>query len=237
MPAASPWRIFLLTSISLSTMSTPPNDPFLKSSYSLEEEGLTRLPSPMPQSANVTSASLNMTHPSSAPPILTTPSSTIPAADTAMQTTGKIKFCPSSTKSTSITHRNKVTGSQVGASSEGAVERSQQVIPISSGLHSPRTSIVHHQWPWYRHPEFLPIYFSIDCFCHGSRADVSGYWNDCCLWDTTCLYKADIEPHQIWSSSWSGWRSLARSCWLLATVCPWFIFAPNLSILFLITLT
>ena len=53
---------------------------------------MARLPSPMPQSANVTSATLNIAHPSSAPPILTTPSSTIPAADTAMPTTGKINF-------------------------------------------------------------------------------------------------------------------------------------------------
>ena len=73
-------------------MSTPTNDPFLKSSYSLEEEGLARLPSPIPQSANVTSASLNIARPSSAPPILITPSSTIPVADMAMPITGKIIF-------------------------------------------------------------------------------------------------------------------------------------------------
>jgi len=86
---------FLPTSISSSTMCTPTNDLFLKSFSSLEK-GFTRLHSPTPQSGKITS--VNLARPSSAPPILITPSSTIPAADMAMPITGKITFCLSSTK-------------------------------------------------------------------------------------------------------------------------------------------
>ena len=79
---ATPWtRIFLLTSISSSTMCTLPNDPFVEPLYSLKK-AFTRLLPPTPQSADC--ANINIARPSSAPPILMTPSSTIRAANIPM---------------------------------------------------------------------------------------------------------------------------------------------------------
>jgi hypothetical protein len=86
-PQTTP-RDFLPTSISSSTMSSPTNDPFPKSFYSPE----TRLHSSISQSGNITS--LKLARPSSAPPILIKPSSTIHAADRTMLITGQITFLP-----------------------------------------------------------------------------------------------------------------------------------------------
>ena len=77
-------RIFLLTSISSSTMCTLPSDPFVESFYSLKKT-FQRL-----QSTDGTT--FNIARPSSAPPILMTPSSTIGAANIAMPVFSKIHF-------------------------------------------------------------------------------------------------------------------------------------------------
>ena len=93
-------RIFLLTSISSSTMCTLPSDPFVESFYSLKKTFL-RL-----QSTDGTS--FNIARPSSAPPILMTPSSTIRAANIAMPVTSKIHFDLPAPKRTLIAHRNQI---------------------------------------------------------------------------------------------------------------------------------
>ena len=70
-----------VTSISSSTMCTLPSDPFVEPFYSLKKAFRGLLP-PTPQSADC--ANINIARPSSAPPILMTPSSTILAANIAM---------------------------------------------------------------------------------------------------------------------------------------------------------
>ena len=80
-------RLFLSTSISPSTM--PTNHPFLKPFSSLKK-AITRLRSRMPQSADI--ASNDLARPSSDPPILMTPSSTIHAVDIAMAVASKMPF-------------------------------------------------------------------------------------------------------------------------------------------------
>ena len=79
--------IFFLTSISLSTMCTQPSDPFVEPFYSLKK-AFTRLLSPIPESADRTS--INIAHPSFAPPTLTTPSLTIHAVDIIISVPSKI---------------------------------------------------------------------------------------------------------------------------------------------------
>ena len=80
-------HVFLSTSISSSTM--PTNHPFLKPFSSLKK-AITRLRSRMPQSADI--ASNDLARPSSDPPILMTPSSTIHAVDIAMAVASKMPF-------------------------------------------------------------------------------------------------------------------------------------------------
>ena len=65
-------------------MCALPSDPFVEPLYSLET-GLTRVLSPIPESADA--ISINIARPNSAPPILP---STIHAADIAMPVTSKI---------------------------------------------------------------------------------------------------------------------------------------------------
>ena len=96
----------------------------------------------MPQSVDI--ASNDLARYSSDPLILIPPSSTMHAADIAMPVTSKILFNLSAPKRTLITHGIKFAGDQVEVTEEGVVERSQQVLPISTGSHSPQTSIIHH---------------------------------------------------------------------------------------------
>ena len=139
---ATPWtRIFLLTSISSSTMCTLPSDPFIEPFYSLKK-AFTRLLPPAPQSADC--ASINIARPSSAPPILLSPSSTIRTANIAMPVTSKMFFNLSAPKWTLTADWVKFPGDQVHVSTGGMVERSQQALPISTGLDSPQTSIIHY---------------------------------------------------------------------------------------------
>ena len=129
----TPWpRIFLLTSISSSTMCTQPSDPFVEPFYNLNK-AFTRLLSPIPESAD--ESSLNFSHLSSAPSTFTTPSSTILAADIAMPVTSKILSNLPDQNWTSIAHRIKFAGDKVQVPQEGVVERSQEVLPISTGPH------------------------------------------------------------------------------------------------------
>ena len=88
-------RIFLLTSISSSTMCTQPSDPFVEPFYSLKK-AFTRLLSPIPDSAGVTI--INIACPIPAPPTLITPSSATRAADIAMLVTSRyfLIFLPQS---------------------------------------------------------------------------------------------------------------------------------------------
>ena len=87
----------------------------------------------MPQSADI--ASNDLARPSSDSPILITPSSTIRPADLAMPVTSKILFNLPAPKWTLIAHQNKLAGDQAEVPGEGVVERLQQVLPISTGLH------------------------------------------------------------------------------------------------------
>jgi hypothetical protein len=80
-------RNFLLTSISPSTMCTPPSDPFVEPFYSLKK-AFTRLLSPIPEFMD--DNTLNMARPGSALLTLTTPSLAIHAADIAMPVTSKM---------------------------------------------------------------------------------------------------------------------------------------------------
>ena len=70
-------------------MSIPTNRRFLKP-FSYLKKAITKSRSPMAQSADI--ASVDLALPSSAPPILMTPSSTIRAASIAMPVTSKIHF-------------------------------------------------------------------------------------------------------------------------------------------------
>ena len=129
---ATPWtRIFLLTSTSSPTMCTLPSDPFVEPFYSLKK-AFTRLLSPIPESTYGTRINIAR---SSAPPILITQSSTIHAANIAMPVTSKIFFNLPAPKWTLIAHWIKFAGDQVDVSGGGVVEHSQQILPISSGLH------------------------------------------------------------------------------------------------------
>ena len=83
-------------------------------------------------------------NPSSAPPILITLSSTISAVDIAMAVSSKLHFNLPSPTWALIAHQIKFPGDQVDVSGGGVLDCSQQVLPISSGLHSPQTSIIHH---------------------------------------------------------------------------------------------
>jgi hypothetical protein len=87
----------------------------------------------MPQSADI--ASNDLARPSSDPPILITPSSTIRAADIAMPVTSKILSNLPAPKGTLITHEIKFVGDYVEVPGEAVVEHLQQVLPISTGLH------------------------------------------------------------------------------------------------------
>ena len=80
-------------------------------------------------------ASNDLVRPTSDPPILITPSSTIRAADIATPVTSKINFDIPAPKWKLIAHWIKFAGDQVEVPEEGVVERSQQVLPISTGLH------------------------------------------------------------------------------------------------------
>ena len=86
----------------------------------------------MPQSADI--ASNDLSRPSSDPPNLITPSSTIRAADMAMPVTSKILLDLPTLKWALIAHQIKFAGDPVEVPGEGVVERSQQVLPISTGL-------------------------------------------------------------------------------------------------------
>ena len=82
----------LSTSISSSAMSNQPNDYFLEPFWSLKK-ALARLWSPEPRLANLNSAAANR-RPSSAPPILRTPSSAIHAVDVGVAVVGEIPDKP-----------------------------------------------------------------------------------------------------------------------------------------------
>ena len=231
-----PTRLFLSTSISSSTM--PTNHHFLKPFSSLKK-AITRSRSRTPQSADI--ASNDLARPSSDPPILMTPSSTIHAVDIAMPVASKMPFNLSAPKWISITHQIKFAGDHGQVPGEGVIEWSQQVSPTPNGPHQPQTSIIHHWWLWYRFPEVSLAYFSTNCTCSECRPGISGYWTDLGLWDTCqpVCYKVDTDLHQFQYHSWSGWRPCARSSWFLGTAfsnLDWFMLASNLYILFLITL-
>ena len=116
-------------------MCTLPSDPFVEPFYSLKK-AFTRLLPPTPQSADC--ASINIARPSSAPPILMTPSSAIRAANIPMPVTSKILLNLSVLKWTLIAYWIKFPGDRAHVSRG---ERSQQVLPISTGLDSPKTPI------------------------------------------------------------------------------------------------
>ena len=122
----------LSTFISSSTMCTQPSDPFVEPFYSLKKV-FTRLLSSIPESADGTS--INIARLSSASPTLITPCSTIRATDIAMPVTSKILSNVPAQKWTLIAHQIKFAGDQVQGPGEGVVEHSQQVLPISTGLH------------------------------------------------------------------------------------------------------
>ena len=129
----TPWpRVFLLTPISSSTMCTQPSDPFVEPFYSLKK-AFTRLLSPIPESADRTS--INIDRLISAPPPLIAPSATVHAADISMPVTSKILCHHPAPKWRLIALRIKFVGDQVEVLGGGAVERSQQVLPTSTGLH------------------------------------------------------------------------------------------------------
>ena len=86
-------------------------------------------------SAAADGSSINIARPSSAPPTLITPSSTICAADIAMPVTSKILYNLPAPKWTLIAHQIKFAGDQVEVTGQGVVECSQQVLCISTGLH------------------------------------------------------------------------------------------------------
>ena len=114
------------------TMCIPTNYPFLKP-FSIVKKAITRSRSPIRHSTDITGNDL--VRPSCNPPIMVTPSSTIRAADIAMPATSKIIFNVPGPKWTLIAHWIKFAGDQVVVPQEGMVERSQEVLPISTGLH------------------------------------------------------------------------------------------------------
>ena len=114
------------------TMCIPTNYPFLKP-FSIVKKAITRSRSPIRHSTDITSNDL--VRPSSNPPILVTPCSTIRAADIATPATSKIIFNVSAPKWTLLAHWIKFAGDQVVVPRERMVEHSKQVLPMSTGLH------------------------------------------------------------------------------------------------------
>ena len=112
-------------------MCTLPNDPFVEPFYSLKKAFM-RLLCPIPEFAGDTS--INLARPSSAPPILMTQASTIPTANMAKPVTSKILFSLPAPKRTLIAHQIKSAGDPLEVPGEAEVGRSEQVLPISTGL-------------------------------------------------------------------------------------------------------
>ena len=64
--------------------------------------------------------------------------------DIAMEVSSKIHFNLPTPNWALIAHEIKFPDDQVDVSGDGVLDQSQQVLPISSGLHAPQSSIIHH---------------------------------------------------------------------------------------------